>query len=73
MSARAEYLLSMIANCKANLDKPNVRYPNGRMSHDVESEYLDQLQAEWFDHVIEHGLFDLQGHLVAFADTTACQ
>lgn len=39
-----------ILNCQANLKKPNVRYPNGRMSHEVETEYMNMLIEDLDEH-----------------------
>lgn len=40
---RSEFLRASIEQCRRNLAKENVRYPNGRMSHEVEAEHLDSL------------------------------
>lgn len=49
-----------IRNCMANLKKPNVKYPNGRMSHDVEAEYLDKLMDDFYEHRL-YGAFYADG------------
>lgn len=66
---RSQFLLETIARCKANLAKPNVRYPNGRMSHDVEAEHLDRVTEEYEDYALEFGQFNAYGKLVSFAES----
>jgi hypothetical protein len=65
---KAEFYRTSIANCERNLAGPNVRYPNGRMSHEVNAEYLDRMVTECEDYKLESGLFNCDGKLVAFAD-----
>jgi len=43
---------------------PNVRFPSGKMSHDVVSPLAEQYQRDLEDYVLAHGLFDLHGRLV---------
>lgn len=64
---RSEFLRDRIANCHRNLAKPNVRYPNGRMSHDVEREVLGEAQDELCDMMID-GEFYADGRFARFAD-----
>ncbi len=64
----SEFLRDQITVCKRNLDRPNVRYPNGRMSHEVEAEHLGKLEDELFDYTLDNGLFNADGQLVAFAE-----
>jgi len=63
---RHEVIADQIANCRRNLSKPNVIYPNGRQSHDVENEYLGRLLSELADMKID-GWFDANGRFVAHA------
>jgi len=63
----SEYLKSCIENAKVNLAKPNVRYPNGRMSHDVEREVALNAASELADMQID-GFYNAQGQFVAYAD-----
>jgi hypothetical protein len=63
---QSEFLITSIQNCEANLAKPNVRYPNGRMSHDVEAEHREQLVEQWHDYCIDKGLYDAYGNRVGF-------
>lgn len=67
MSEQSKYLQDCIRGARANLAKPNIRYPNGRMSHDVEREHLAQCEFELADLAIDCGLFDAHGRLVDYA------
>lgn len=64
---RAEFLEDRIANCERNLDKPNVRYPNGRMSHDVERDALNEATAELLDMRLD-GFYRADGSFAAYAE-----
>lgn len=64
---RSEFLKDRIARCEANLAKPNVMYPNGRMSHDVEREDLARTQSELMDMAID-GYYDANGKFAFYAD-----
>ena len=63
---QSEFLITSIQNCEANLRGPNVRYPNGRMSHDVNAEYRLKLIEEWQDYCLDKGLYDAYGNRVGF-------
>jgi hypothetical protein len=62
----SEFLIDRIANCKRNLAKPNIRYENGRMSHDVEREVLAETQSELWDYQISNGRFYADGRLAGY-------
>jgi hypothetical protein len=64
---RSEFLKDRIDNCKRHLAEDNRRYPNGRMSHEVELECLAEAEAELFDLMID-GEFDAHGRFVRFAE-----
>ncbi len=64
---RSEFLIDAIANCERCLAAPEVRYPNGRMSHEVNAEYLAKCESELADMRID-GLYDANGRFVAYAD-----
>lgn len=64
---RSEFLKDRIANAERNLAKPNVRYQNGRMSHDVEREVLGEAQDELFDMQID-GYYNANGSFAGYAD-----
>jgi hypothetical protein len=67
---QSEFLITSINCCKANLAKPNVRYPNGRMSHDVEAEHLDDLTNQLEDYKLDYGTWDAWGKFAGFDDAT---
>jgi hypothetical protein len=61
----AAFLESLIANAKRNLAKPNVRYQNGRMSHDVERETLNGATEDLHDLMLS-GYFTAEGRFAGF-------
>jgi hypothetical protein len=63
----SEFLATSIKQCEINLAKPNKRYPNGRMSHDVEAERRLSLIEQWHDYCLEKGLYDAYGNRVGFS------
>ena len=63
---KSEFYIETIKICERNLSKPNVRYPNGRMSHDVERKHLAEMVHEFEDYKLERGLFDANFRLVGF-------
>ena len=65
---RSEFLLETIANCKRCLAAPDVRYPNGRMSHDVNREVLDRTMQEYDDYVIDNGRWHANGSFAGFEE-----
>lgn len=57
----------VIANCRANLAKPNEVYPNGRWSHDVERETLGYaMERQWELRLA--GYFRADGSFAGYAD-----
>lgn len=66
---KEQFFRESIANCKRILAEPNVRYPNGKMSHDVNADYLEKLTEEFDDYCLEYGQFNAYGKLVSFAQS----
>ena len=64
---RSEYLKECIRNARSKLAMPNVRYQNGRMSHDVQSEFADKCQEELWDLQLQ-GRFYADGTFAGSAD-----
>lgn len=66
----AKFLLSLIANAEKNLALPNVRYGNGRMSHDVERETLNGATSDLYDLMLE-GYYSADGRFAGFEPRAA--
>lgn len=60
-----ESVEEQIMNCRRNLANMNVRWPNGRMSHDVEREYLDKLASDLHTHRL-NGRFYADGRFAGY-------
>jgi hypothetical protein len=64
---RHEFLQDRIDNAKRNLAKSNIRYPNGRMSHDVEREVMAEAQEELWDLQLD-GYFYADGRFAGYRE-----
>lgn len=66
---QSEYLLRTIEVAKRNLMGPNVVYPNGRLSHDVNAEVLNKATDELEDLRLSKGRWYADGTFAGFDES----